>query len=42
MVETAFINSLEIVDIIRLDHFRGFEAYWEVSAKAKNAKDGRW
>lgn len=33
---------LEIVDIIRLDHFRGFEAYWEVSAKAKNAKDGRW
>jgi 4-alpha-glucanotransferase len=30
------------VDIVRLDHFRGFEAYWEVPAKAPNAINGRW
>jgi 4-alpha-glucanotransferase len=32
----------EMVDIIRLDHFRGFEAYWEVPAAAETAIDGRW
>ncbi len=34
--------SLEIVDLIRIDHFRGFAAYWEVPAKEKTAKNGRW
>ncbi len=29
-------------DIIRLDHFRGFEAYWEVPAGEKTAERGRW
>lgn len=29
-------------DILRLDHFRGFEAYWEVPADAETAVDGRW
>ena len=29
-------------DIIRLDHFRGFEAYWEVPAGEKTAEKGRW
>ena len=33
---------LELVDIIRIDHFRGFEAYWEVAGDAKNARVGRW
>jgi 4-alpha-glucanotransferase len=33
---------LELVDIIRLDHFRGFVAYWEVSGSAKTAEKGRW
>lgn len=33
---------LELVDIIRIDHFRGFEAYWEVAGDAKNARIGRW
>lgn len=37
-----FSVLLRAVDIIRLDHFRGFEAYWEVPAQAKNAKNGRW
>jgi len=34
--------SLEMVDILRIDHFRGFEAYWEVPADAKTAVKGRW
>jgi len=33
---------LRLVDIIRIDHFRGFEAYWEVPAKEKTAINGRW
>jgi 4-alpha-glucanotransferase len=32
----------EMVDIIRLDHFRGFEAYWEVPAADETAVNGRW
>ena len=35
-------NTLELVDIVRLDHFRGFEAYWEVPAGAETAAEGRW
>ncbi|MFB3902994.1 MAG: 4-alpha-glucanotransferase [Acidobacteriota bacterium] len=35
-------NTLELVDIVRLDHFRGFEAYWEVEAGEKTAAKGRW
>src|SRR5262249_36253045 len=33
---------LEQVDLIRLDHFRGFEAYWEVPAGKPTAEVGRW
>ncbi len=33
---------LKMVDIIRLDHFRGFEAYWEVPAGMPTAQIGRW
>ncbi len=32
----------ELFDLIRIDHFRGFEAYWEVAADAPNAMQGRW
>jgi 4-alpha-glucanotransferase len=31
-----------LVDIIRIDHFRGFEKYWEVPATESNAINGRW
>jgi 4-alpha-glucanotransferase len=31
-----------LVDIIRLDHFRGFEKYWEVPATDATAINGRW
>jgi 4-alpha-glucanotransferase len=30
------------VDIIRIDHFRGFEAYWEVPGGEETAKNGKW
>jgi 4-alpha-glucanotransferase len=33
---------LSMVDIVRLDHFRGFEAYWEIPASAPTAETGRW
>lgn len=33
---------LQLVDIVRVDHFRGFEAYWEVDGKAKTAVVGQW
>lgn len=33
---------LELVDLIRLDHFRGFEAYWEVPGGETTAIRGRW
>ena len=29
-------------DIVRLDHFRGFESYWEVAGDAETAVDGTW
>jgi 4-alpha-glucanotransferase len=35
-------TTQEMVDIIRLDHFRGFEAYWEVPAYEETAVNGRW
>jgi 4-alpha-glucanotransferase len=34
--------TLTTVDILRLDHFRGFEAYWEVPASEDTAINGRW
>jgi 4-alpha-glucanotransferase len=37
-----FKSALQQVDVIRLDHFRGFEAYWAVPAGAENAINGKW
>ncbi|MDR3589996.1 MAG: 4-alpha-glucanotransferase [Negativicutes bacterium] len=33
---------LRFADIIRIDHFRGFEGYWEVPAGEATAENGRW
>jgi 4-alpha-glucanotransferase len=33
---------LHLVDIVRLDHFRGFAGYWEVPASEETAENGRW
>ena len=30
------------VDMVRIDHFRGFEAYWEIPAEEETAVVGRW
>jgi 4-alpha-glucanotransferase len=35
-------QRLELEDIIRLDHFRGFESYWEIPASSPTAIKGRW
>lgn len=35
-------SQLELFDLMRIDHFRGFEAYWEIDAAADTAVDGRW
>ena len=37
-----FRQMLAAVDVVRLDHFRGFAAYWEVPAREKTAQHGRW
>ena len=34
--------AFELYDIVRIDHFRGFEAYWEVPGDAPTAVNGRW
>jgi 4-alpha-glucanotransferase len=37
-----FRTNFAMVDTVRLDHFRGFEAYWEIPAGEKTAVNGRW
>jgi 4-alpha-glucanotransferase len=34
--------AVETCDIVRLDHFRGFEAYWEIPADEPTATHGHW
>jgi len=34
--------AFDTCDVLRIDHFRGFEAYWTVSASAKTARKGEW
>lgn len=33
---------LTLFDGVRIDHFRGLEAFWSVPANAKTAKEGKW
>jgi 4-alpha-glucanotransferase len=35
-------RSLALYDIIRLDHFRGFEAFWSIDASETTAVNGQW
>jgi len=37
-----FRASLAMFDMARLDHFRGFEAFWEIPADALTAQGGKW
>ena len=35
-------HALRFSDLVRVDHFRGFAAYWEIPADAPDAIDGKW
>jgi len=35
-------KNLELFDVLRLDHFRAFSAYWEVPATETTAINGKW
>ncbi len=37
-----FERNFAHFDILRLDHFRGFDSYWEVPSKALDARQGQW
>ena len=39
---SRFRQAFEHFDILRIDHFRGFESYWEIPAGADNAIGGQW
>jgi 4-alpha-glucanotransferase len=34
--------TLTMVDVVRIDHFRGLEAFYEVPGQAADAREGRW
>lgn len=35
-------RTLALVDVFRIDHFRGFTDYWAVPAEAESAREGHW
>jgi len=37
-----FRTQLELFDLIRLDHFRGYDSLWEIPAMDQTAEGGRW
>jgi 4-alpha-glucanotransferase len=37
-----FKRMLQLCDMVRIDHFRGFEAYWEIPANLPDARIGAW
>ncbi len=37
-----FTKLLELVDIVRIDHFRGFDAFWRIPGDAPTAETGKW
>jgi 4-alpha-glucanotransferase len=37
-----FRRTFELVDVARIDHFRGFVSYWAIPARNKTARRGRW
>ena len=40
--QQRFRTQLELFDLIRIDHFRGFEACWEIPAEEETAINGQW
>jgi len=35
-------RQMQLYDVLRLDHFRGFDAYWEIQAFEETAINGKW
>ena len=35
-------HALNIYDLLRIDHFRGFDTYWAIPAGAETAREGKW
>lgn len=35
-------NNFKLFDLLRLDHFRGFETYWSIPADSPDARTGEW
>lgn len=35
-------SQLRLFDLLRIDHFRGFQACWQIPGASKTARDGRW
>lgn len=40
--EARIRTQVERFDLLRIDHFRGLESYWEIPAGARTAREGRW
>ena len=40
--QERFQTIFRAVDIVRIDHFRGFESFWEIPAAEETAINGRW
>ncbi len=40
--QARFRTQLDLFDLLRVDHFRGFQAYWEIPAAEETAIKGRW
>jgi 4-alpha-glucanotransferase len=40
--QKRFAQMFKLVDIVRVDHFRGFEAYYEIPGDAPTAETGKW
>ena len=41
-MDARFPRTFELFDLARIDHFRGFTAYWAVPAGAEYALEGTW
>jgi len=37
-----FRQIFSMMDMVKIDHFRGFEAFWEIPARDKTAVNGKW
>ncbi|MBM9613586.1 4-alpha-glucanotransferase [Desulfobulbus rhabdoformis] len=40
--EQRLQHNFNLVDVVRIDHFRGFESYWSVPAEEETALNGSW